>query len=473
MSTQQKDTGFDSEYEQHSKAPSTGSTYTHTPSRPVTAEADQEEFPEGGWGWAVIAGCFILMGTNFGMINAYGEFQKHYLFKFPHEKQSVLTLIGSLQPGTIYLFSCFAGLLIQKFGPRYSTLICCVIVSFSFMMTSICKTVWQLALAQGILFGLGTSISVLICFSVPQHWFKKRRGTALGIMSSGSSIGGVLWPLAVQHLIKKVGFSWANRIIGFIYIPLLCFAAFAIRTPSQNVKKTVASNSNDTIEHLSDIEKKSDHSPSKPNTQSFVDWSVLKNNQFLLLLLGNAIGVFSLFTPFFFLPSYSSLLPNIRPSVADNILTILNCASIIGRILPGVIGDKIGRLNAFIIAVTLSGIFVLALWLPCYGEGLLLAISILYGISSGAFVALPPAVIGQLFGIKGIKDRIIFFLITCAPGCLVGPVIAGSFLPTNPGVEDLSGYNKLIIFSGSLFLGTAAILIITRLTFSRKLLAFV
>lgn len=36
------------------------------------------------------------------------------------------------------------------------------------------------------------------------HWFFKRRGLALGIVTSGSSVGGVIWPIAIDHLIIKV-----------------------------------------------------------------------------------------------------------------------------------------------------------------------------------------------------------------------------------------------------------------------------
>jgi hypothetical protein len=36
------------------------------------------------------------------------------------------------------------------------------------------------------------------------HWFLKHRGMALGVITSGSSVGGVVWPIAIRHLIIKV-----------------------------------------------------------------------------------------------------------------------------------------------------------------------------------------------------------------------------------------------------------------------------
>ena len=38
------------------------------------------------------------------------------------------------------------------------------------------------------------------------HWFKKRRGVALGLTATGSSIGGTIFPIATKRLINEVGF---------------------------------------------------------------------------------------------------------------------------------------------------------------------------------------------------------------------------------------------------------------------------
>lgn len=458
---------------------------------------DTEEAPEGGWGWVVVGGCFIVMGTSFGMINSYGEFQKYYLEKFPTESQSVLTLMGSLQAFSMYLVSVPAAIMLQKLGPRNAVLISAVIISFSFMMTSLCTEVWQLALAQGVVFGMGTSMPVLVCYSVPQQWFKKLRATAIGIVSSGSSIGGIVWPLAIQRLIKQVGFAWTNRIIGFIYLPLLVIAALSLKTRDTSVSHGTKNQSDPTSDPEQTSEQNLPSAEQNTNTQNFqdekvspvrknwlrrnvfhskfmIDWTVLKDYRFCIILLANFVGFFTLFIPLFFISSYAGLI-KVKPAIQNNILTITNAASVVGRIIPGVAGDKIGRLNAFIIASVLSGVFVLAFWLPAKNDTLLLLTGIFFGLSSGAFVALPPAVIGQLFGPNGVNSRLSLYMLVCAPGSLVGTIIGGSFLPTGSDSvgSGTKGYPQLIVFSGVLFLGCAFFLVLARLCFSRKLFAFV
>ncbi len=37
------------------------------------------------------------------------------------------------------------------------------------------------------------------------HWFKKRRGTALGVVAFASSLGGTLFPVVFRNLTDIVG----------------------------------------------------------------------------------------------------------------------------------------------------------------------------------------------------------------------------------------------------------------------------
>lgn len=471
-------------------------------------ERDVEEFPEGGLGWLVIAGTFVIMATSFGMINTFGEFQNYYLTVYPNEQQSILTLIGSLQAFSVYFFSIPSSIILKRFGPRLTVFGCGLVVSFSFMMTSLCTEVWQLALSQGILFGAATSAPVLVCYWLPQQWFKKKRAMALGIMSSGSSLAGIVWPIAIQHLIKEVGFAWANRILGFIYLPLITFEAYAmiprdhkmarrhdttpvIEPQEQHDLEKTHDTEQTRQEQVEDQEEVQSPEPTIQKSwlrrnifhrQFIIDWTVLHDYRFCLILLANFIGYFGLFVPLFFIPSFSNLI-NISSGVKNNILTISNSSSIFGRILPGILGDKIGRLNMFIFAVGGCGLFVLCFWLPAAAqengrEALDIVTALLYGITSGAFFALPPAVIGQLFGVNGVSSRVSMYMLVCAPGALLGNVIAGSFLPT--GRETLGsdpdptrGYPKLMIFSGAIFFASVSVLIITRCCFTRKFFAFV
>uniref|UniRef100_A0A093XVN9 Putative transporter MCH4 n=1 Tax=Talaromyces marneffei PM1 TaxID=1077442 RepID=A0A093XVN9_TALMA len=62
-------------------------------------------------------------------------------------------------------------------------------------------------------------------------YFQKKRGAAMGLGAAGSSVGGVVLPIALNELLHtSVGFGWAVRIIGFIVLALLLPASMFIKS---------------------------------------------------------------------------------------------------------------------------------------------------------------------------------------------------------------------------------------------------
>ncbi len=52
----------------------------------------------------------------------------------------------------------------------------------------------------------------------------------MGILSTGSSIGGVIFPIMISNLIASVGYGWAMRISAFMILALLLIANVTIRS---------------------------------------------------------------------------------------------------------------------------------------------------------------------------------------------------------------------------------------------------
>ncbi len=65
-------------------------------------------------------------------------------------------------------------------------------------------------------------------------YFRKRRAIAGGLAVAGSSLGGVIFPLMVVHLLPKVGFSWTMRICAFLILGLLIVTNLTISSYLQH-----------------------------------------------------------------------------------------------------------------------------------------------------------------------------------------------------------------------------------------------
>lgn len=66
--------------------------------------------------------------------------------------------------------------------------------------------------------------------AVVGHWFQRRRAYAIGIVASGSALGGVIYPIMLQRLIPRIGFAWAVRVAGFLTLACLCVSCLTMRT---------------------------------------------------------------------------------------------------------------------------------------------------------------------------------------------------------------------------------------------------
>lgn len=73
---------------------------------------------------------------------------------------------------------------------------------------------------EGVLGGLGMGLTFLTSVGVPATYFLKRRALATGIVTTGASLGGIVYPIVFEYLLEKYGFRWALRVLGFMAVSL-------------------------------------------------------------------------------------------------------------------------------------------------------------------------------------------------------------------------------------------------------------
>ncbi|KAK0108679.1 hypothetical protein ONS95_003471 [Cadophora gregata] len=288
----------------------------------------ETDFPEGGLrAWLVVAGASGVLFCGFGYANAFGVYQEYYQrHQLRNESPSTISWIGSLQ-----IFFVFSGNLVG--GPMFDTyrskIIWPSILGYliSVMMTSLCNSFYQFLLAQGVLGGVSMGMSMAPAMAATGQYFNKKRGTAMGLTIGGSSIGGVLFPIMLSKMLNSssLSFGWTVRIIGFIMLVLMLPAATAIRPRLP------------------------------PRKNSFFLPEAFKNPQYVSLLAAVFLMLMGMFMPFFYLPSFA-VEKGMTPKLAGYLLSILNGASFFGRVIPGVLGDKLGRLNALCAAGLSTGL---------------------------------------------------------------------------------------------------------------------
>ncbi|KAG8412690.1 hypothetical protein J3458_013131 [Metarhizium acridum] len=384
---------------------------TLPPSPPTMPPANPAaDVPNGGvQAWLHVLGAFMLYFNTWGILNTFGAFQTFYssgtLFS---QTSSNISWIGSIQ-AFLVLFTGFLS------GPIYDRGL------------STCST--ALVLAQGVCVGLGSGLIYVPAVAILPTYFNTRLGLAIGLAASGSSIGGIIYPVVFYKLINDIGFGWSVRVLGFIALATLSI-------PNLVMKMRVK--------------------PSKArallDTSAFTDWP------FLVFTLATLIGFMGLYTMFFYLSYYTKARHITSTALSFYIVPILNAASIFGRTIPNAISDKTGAFNligpgAVIVSVIIFGM------LGAKSVASVVILAILFGFFSGIFIALPPVCIVRLTQDRakiGTRMGMAFGIIGL--GVFVGGPGGGGILASGGG----DNFNGLWIFGGVASLVSSALFILVR-----------
>ena len=202
--------------------------------KPATAPGgiNPADFPDGG-----LEACLVVLGgwcalfVSFGWINCIGVFQEYYqLTLLSQYSSSTVSWIPSMEVFMMFFGGPVFGKVFDSYGPRYLLLVGSLFHVFGLMMTSLSTQYYQFLLAQGVCSALGASAVFYAAMSSIGTWFYRNRATAFGVMASGSSLGGVVYPIMVSKLIPKIGFPWTMRAAAFMILGMLVIANLTIKS---------------------------------------------------------------------------------------------------------------------------------------------------------------------------------------------------------------------------------------------------
>ncbi|KAJ5468750.1 hypothetical protein N7475_006502 [Penicillium sp. IBT 31633x] len=411
--------------------------------------------------WLVIFGAFTCAFCTVGFMNSLGIFQEYYAKnQLSSSSTSTIAWLGAIAIFFLFAVSVVTASETDNLHRQLMVYSGSVGSVFSLMMISICKEFYQFLLAQGVLLGISMALVTWPMLALVGKYIKVNRAAAMGIVLAGSSIGGVIWPIAIDRLINnpKIGFPWTMRIVGFIMIPCFIFTCAAAKPPVQpviNVENGDSKNANS-----------ENTASNKENPQNHKEESLalLRKPSLQLLCLGMFITYFGMFAPFFYTPSYA-VDQGFSTSLAFYTVSIVNGASFFGRIVPGIIADRYGKFNCCIIANISAGIIALC-WTKVTSVAGLVIWSAAYGFASGGIISLQQACAAQVA-----TSTTLGLAIGCVSGSVAFSAMAN--VPISGALIERYSYLALSIFSGASLILGGVILLIARLVQDRRVLAVV
>lgn len=118
----------------------------------------------------------------------------------------------------LLLFSPLAGRLNDRFGPQILVPVGGLLLAAGLALTGRSQALWQYYVAFGVLVAGGIACIMMPAAAVVSEWFVRSRGTAMGIISAGSSLSAfVFYPLNAW-LIASLGWRQALDVYGLIIV---------------------------------------------------------------------------------------------------------------------------------------------------------------------------------------------------------------------------------------------------------------
>ncbi|KAK9328558.1 major facilitator superfamily domain-containing protein [Lipomyces starkeyi] len=393
------------------------------------AKAPIGDIPNGGFiSWLQVSGSFILFFNSWGISNTFGAFENYYVgVQLSNKTASDIAWIGSIQSFLLLIIGVVTGPVFDQGYFRLLVIIGSFLTVFGMMMTSLCTQYWQVILAQAVVTGLGSGCLFVPSVAVLPQYFTTKRIVATGISASGSSLGGVIYPIIFHRLQPRIGFGWATRIIAFIMLGTQAYAlaVMKVRTKSADRRK-------------------------------FFDATVFHDPTYMAFTVVVFFGFVGVYIPFYYIEGYAVHKGIFSEVKAFYLLSLLNGGSIFGRIFPNLLADKIGPLNVFAPCAVIAMIVVFT-WLSSTTAASVILVAFFYGFFSGSFVSLPPSVLISLSpDMKVIGTRLGMTFAVAGLGLLIGTPIAGALLNTP------ARYTAAILFCGATVGAATIFVFVTR-----------
>jgi MFS family permease len=275
--------------------------------------------------------------------------------------------IGNLFPGAgdPYATACLAfslsmiigGKMQDKVGPRLTAILGGLLVGAGFLVCSQTSNYWGWIVGFGILAGLGIGFGYSAATPPALKWFPPAKtGLIAGIVVSGFGIAPVYLAPACQYLLGHYGLHSTMMILGIGFIVIVCGMSMLLCNPPSGFSPAAKASSG--------ITKAASY-------KDFGPAQMLKDGRFYTLWLTFFIGAGA---GLMVIGSIAGIAKHSMGELAFIAVAVMALGNASGRIIAGIVSDKIGRATTLTLMLAIQAALMFA------------AIPVVSGAGSGAIL---------------------------------------------------------------------------------------
>ncbi|MBZ9742286.1 MULTISPECIES: MFS transporter [unclassified Mesorhizobium] len=324
------------------------------------------------------------------------------------------------------------GALSDRFGARIVVTIGAVLLGLALVLASRADSLLSFQITYGVLVGLAASAFFAPMIAMTSGWFDTNRGLAVSLVSAGMGVAPMTISPLARWLISTYEWRTAMFDIGLLAWVLLLPAVLLVRQPPKPAAADAAA-------------------ARVAEGDGLTVGQALRSPQFIVLGLTFFACCAAHSGPIFHMVSYA-MLCGVAPMAAVSIYSVEGLAGLGGRLLYGVLADRLGVKPVLITGLAIQAI-VIAAYLSISQLDQFYMLAIVFGATYGGVMPLYAVLAREYFGQRILGTVFGAATMLSSLGMALGPLAGGMIF------DAYASYHWLFIGSALIGLGAAGIAI--------------
>ncbi|EPC8447373.1 L-lactate MFS transporter [Escherichia coli] len=353
--------------------------------------------------WLTLIGTII---TQFalGSVYTWSLFNGALSAKLDAPVSQVAFSFGLLSLG-LAISSSVAGKLQERFGVKRVTMASGILLGLGFFLTAHSNNLMMLWLSAGVLVGLADGAGYLLTLSNCVKWFPERKGLISAFAIGSYGLGSLGFKFIDTQLLETVGLEKTFVIWGAIALVMIVFGATLMKdAPKQEVKT-----SNDVVE------------------KDYTLAESMRKPQYWMLAVMFLTACMSGLYVIGVAKDIAQSLAHLDVVSAANAVTVISIANLSGRLVLGILSDKIARIRVITIGQVISLVGMAALLFAPLNAVTFFAAIACVAFNFGGTITVFPSLVSEFFGLNNLAKNYGVIYLGFGIGSICGSIIASLF----------------------------------------------
>ncbi|EKM6428297.1 MFS transporter [Cronobacter sakazakii] len=353
--------------------------------------------------WLTLVGTII---TQFalGSVYTWSLFNSALSQKLDEPVSQVAFSFGLLSLG-LALSSSVAGKLQERFGVKRVTIASGVLLGLGLVLTSHASNLMMLWLSAGVLVGLADGAGYLLTLSNCVKWFPERKGLISAFSIGAYGLGSLGFKFIDSHLLASVGLERTFVIWGGMVMVMIIGGALLMKDAPNQPART-GNNAGEGDYSLAESMRKPQY------------WMLA-----LMFLTACMSGLYVIGVA----KDIAQGMVRLDAATAANAVTVISIANLTGRLVLGILSDKMPRIRVITLGQVVSLVGMAALLFAPLNEMTLFAAIACVAFNFGGTITVYPSLVSDFFGLNNLAKNYGVIYLGFGIGSICGSIIASLF----------------------------------------------